>query len=301
VKKMNISYYPGCTLKTTAKNFEKPAIASMENLGHKMIELPRWNCCGTVHSLAIDDLMHQLAPVRTLIRVSESGADKVVTLCAMCYNTLKQTNEIILEDNEKRDRINNFLDEEKDYTGNVSVLHFLELLRDEIGFNEIRDKVKKPLEGLKISPYYGCLLLRPIGIGIDDIEAPRVMEDFIEALGGESVESPFKIECCGSYHTVNNIRPVVERTKMIVDDSISRGANAIIVGCPLCFFNLDSRQREVKARHNEFNFIPIFYFTQILAIALGLDKKVCGFNEHFVDPRPILLDKNLISGGRNKQ
>ena len=257
---MELCYYPGCTLKTTAKNFEMPALASMEELGHKMIELPRWNCCGTVHSLAADDLMHQLAPVRTLIRVLETGTEKVVTLCAMCYNTLKQTNRIMLEEVDKRDRINNFLDEEKDYTGNVTVLHFLEFLRDEVGFEKIKEKVKRPLKGLKLSPYYGCLLLRPEGIGIDDIESPRIMEDLIESLGGETVDSPFKIECCGSYHTVDDIEPVVERTKIIIDDSFDRGADAIVVGCPLCFFNLDYRQKDVKTRYNEFNYKSIFYF-----------------------------------------
>lgn len=298
---MDLCYYPGCTLKTTAKNFETPAIASIENLGHKMIELPRWNCCGTVHSLAADDLMHHLAPVRTLIRVLETGSNKVVTLCAMCFNTLKQTNRIMLEDSDKRDRINNFLDEEKDYIGNVTILHLLEFLRDEVGFDEIKNKVKRPLEGLKLSPYYGCLLLRPEGIGIDDIEAPRVMEDFIEALGGKAAESPFKIECCGSYHTVNNIEPVVERTKMITDAAITRGAEAIVVGCPLCFFNLDYRQRNVKARYKEFNFIPIFYFTQLLAIALGLNENICDFGEHFVDPRPVLLNKNLVIDGEKRE
>ena len=298
---MDLCYYPGCTLKTTAKNFEIPAIASMEKLDHKMVELPRWNCCGTVHSLADDDLMHQLAPVRTLIRVLETGADEVVTLCAMCYNTLKQTNKIMLEDTEKRDRINNFLDEEKDYSGNVSVLHLLEFLRDEVGFDEIKDKVKRPLDGLKLSPYYGCLLLRPEGIGIDDIEAPRVMEDLIEALGGKAVESPFKTECCGSYHTVDNIEPVVERTKMIIDASNTRGAEAIVVGCPLCFFNLDYRQRDVKEKYKEFNSMPVFYFTQLLAIALGLDETICDFAEHFVDPRLVLLNKNLVLGGWNRE
>jgi heterodisulfide reductase subunit B len=266
----------------------------MENMGHKMIELPRWNCCGTVHSLADDDLMHQLAPVRTLIRVLETGEDKVVTLCAMCYNTLKQTNRIILEDIEKRDRINNFLDEEKDYIGNVSVLHLLEFLRDDVGFDKIKDKVKRPLYDLKLSAYYGCLLLRPEGVGIDDIENPKVMEDIIETLGGKAVESPFRAECCGSYHTVDDIEPVVERTKMIIDDSNNRGAEAIVVSCPLCFFNLDYRQKDVKIKYRDFNSIPVFYFTQILAIALGLDETKCNFHEHFVDPRPLLLNKNLI-------
>lgn len=291
---MNICYYPGCTLKTTAKNFETPAIASIKNLGYKMIEMPRWNCCGTVHSLAADDLMHHLAPVRTLIRVLENGTDKVVTLCAMCYNTLKQTNKIMLEDNEKRDRINNFLDEERDYNGNVSVLHILEFLRDEIGFDKIKNKVSRSLDSLKLSSYYGCLLLRPKGIGIDDIEAPRVMEDFITTLGSKAIESPYKIECCGSYHTVDDIKPVIERTKMIIDASSSRGAEAIVVGCPLCFFNLDYRQKNVEMRNRGFKKMPVLYFTQLLAIALGLGEEVCNFDLNYVDPRPLLEEKGLI-------
>ena len=298
---MDLCYYPGCTLKTTAKNFETSALASMEYLGHKMVELPRWNCCGTVHSLATDDLIHHLAPVRTLIRVLDFGTDKVLTLCAMCLNTLKQTNKIMLEDQEKRDRINSFLDDERDYDGNVSVSHVLEFLRDEVGFDEIKRKVKKPLDGLKLSPYYGCLLLRPEGIGIDDMEAPRIMEDLIEALGGEVIESPYRIECCGSYHTVDNIEPVIERTKMIVGDSSARGADAIVVSCPLCFFNLDYRQKDVKARYKGFNSIPIFYFTQLLAIALELDETICDYDGHFVDPRGLLHNRNLISGGPDRE
>jgi len=206
----------------------------------------------------------------------------------------------MLEDADKRDRINNFLDEERDYSGNVSVLHLLEFLRDEVGFDEIKNKVKRPLDGLKLSPYYGCLLLRPEGIGIDDIEAPRVMEDFIEALGGKTVESPFKIECCGSYHTVDDIEPVVERTKMIIDASNTRGAEAIVVGCPLCFFNLDYRQKNVEMKNRGFTRIPVLYFTQLLAIALDLDEAVCGFEEHFVDPRLLLRNRNLIWGGSER-
>ena len=122
---MELCYYPGCTLKTTGKNFETPAMAAMESLGHPMAEVERWNCCGTVHSLAGDDLMHQLAPVRNLIRARDSGALSMVTLCSMCYNTLKQTNTLMRTETEKRDRINGFLDEEKPYGGEVPVVHLL--------------------------------------------------------------------------------------------------------------------------------------------------------------------------------
>ena len=298
---MKLRYYPGCTLKTTAKNFELPALAAMKELGFELVELPRWNCCGTVHSLASDDLMHHLAPVRVLIRVRDTGAESVVTLCAMCYNTLKQANRVLLDNPDKKERINNFLDTEEDYHGDATVLHLLEFLRDELGFDELKEKVTRPLEGLKLAPYYGCLLLRPEGIGIDDPESPRVMEDLTRALGGEAVDSPYKIECCGSYHTVDDVAPVVERTRMIISASASRGADAMVVGCPLCFFNLDYRQKNVVEKYREFSSMPVLYFTQLLALALEVDGDVYHFEDHYIDPRPLLQSKDLLKPETNRK
>lgn len=287
-------YYSGCTLKTTAKNFEEPAIASLEHLGYEIEELPTWNCCGTVHSLAADDLMHHLAPIRTLIKVMDQGHEQVLTLCAMCFNTLKQTNQLILNDPIKKERVNAFLNEENDYEGTVSVVHLLELLRDIIGYEELAKSVVRPLAGLRVSAYYGCLLLRPEGIGIDDAESPSIIEDLIEILGGELVENPLKIECCGSYHTVDDIEPVVERTRAILKRS--GGADVVAVSCPLCFYNLDYRQKEVMSRDSSFKPVPILYISQLLAIALGLDAALCRFDEHFVDPCDVLVEKGLIGG-----
>jgi len=149
---MKISYYPGCTLKNTAKNFEISAIAAARQLGVEFVELPKWNCCGTVYSLTSDDLMHQLAPIRNLLRVEENGFDRVVTLCSMCYNTLKRANLMVNRSPENLKKINDFMYKEKTrYSGKVKVLHFLEILRDEIGLDEIRKHVKKPLKGLKFA------------------------------------------------------------------------------------------------------------------------------------------------------
>jgi len=127
---MNLSYYPGCTLKTKSKNLEDSAIASMAALGIDLVELPRWNCCGTVYSLADDDLVHHLAPIRNLIRAKEEGSNKVVTLCSFCYNIMKRANLLIKNDAEKRNTLNSFMDEEEDYEGEVEVVHLLEILRD---------------------------------------------------------------------------------------------------------------------------------------------------------------------------
>ena len=133
-----ISYYPGCSLKDTAKGFEESAVKVSEDLGVKLTELTRWNCCGTVYSLTDDNLMKQLGPVRNLIRARDEGADALYTLCSMCDNTLKRTNALVKRDSDKLDKINNFMDQENDYEGNVEVRHYLELLRDELGWKTVQ-------------------------------------------------------------------------------------------------------------------------------------------------------------------
>jgi heterodisulfide reductase subunit B len=291
---MKIPYYPGCTLKTTAKNFESSAIASAKQLGIEMEEMPRWNCCGTVYSLASDDLMHQIAPIRNLARVQEAHGDKVVTLCAMCYNTLKQANLLVKKNPDKLNTLNLFMDDMEGYEGNVKTLHPLEIFRDEYGFEKIKEKVKKPLNGLKVVPYYGCLLTRPTEVAIDDAEEPLVLKKFMETLGAEVVNTPYKIECCGSYHTVNNRDVVAMRTYDIITSAAKLGGEAIVLSCPLCEFNLDARQKDVEKSHRGFKGMPVLYFTQLLAIALGLDESVCGFEQHYVDPRPLLKRKGLV-------
>ena len=289
---MEIPYFPGCTLKTAALNFEDSAVASAAALGIELVELPKWYCCGTVYSLASDDLIHQLAPIRTLLRVKEAGDDRVVTLCAMCYNTLKRANQLIREDEEKREKINSFMyEEETDYNGEVKVYHLLQLLRDDIGFEKIREKVRTRLKGLRVAPYYGCLLLRPPEAGLDDPEEPRVLEDLLRSTGAEVVDHPFKTECCGSYNTVDRVDLVADRTREIVGSAIKRGAELLVTSCPLCQFNLDNRQKDVAEAHSDFNGIPVLYFTQLLAVALGLDEKALRFDLNYIDPFPLFEEK----------
>jgi heterodisulfide reductase subunit B len=292
---MKISYYPGCTLKTNAKNFEDSALCSLKQLGVEVEELRRWNCCGTVFSLATDDLMHHLAPIRNLIRVKESKQDRVTTLCAMCYNTLKRANERVKRDREGLEKIHKFMDEEEiSYEGDVQVLHFLELLRDEIKFENISKKATKPLHNLKVSSYYGCLLVRPKEIGIDNLENPTVIDNLMAALGAIPVDFPYKTECCGAYNTVNKPEVVAERTFQIVSSAQKLGAEVIAVSCPLCAFNLDFRQKEAAALYSDLKKLPVLYFTQLLALALGCPEESLRLDLHFVDPRPLLKQKGLL-------
>jgi len=292
---MKIPYYPGCTLKTKAKDLEDSAIAAAKVLDIEMEELPRWNCCGTVYSLASDDLIHQVGSIRNLVRVKEQGANQVVTLCSMCYNTLKRANEFFLADEEKRDRINRYMDEEIDYTGDVAVVHLLEILRDEVGMEKIKAAVKKPLTGLKVSPYYGCMLLRPASIGIDNTERPTVMEELLRALGAKVIDDPYKTECCGAYQTVNRKDVVVTCVHSILTSAQRNGAEVIALSCPLCDFNLDNRQKDILQTYKGFHPMPALYFTQLMAIAFGLDESVCRFELSYNDPRPLLKSKGLIA------
>jgi len=289
-----ILYYPGCTLKSKAKNFEDTTLATAAALGLQFEELPMWNCCGTVYSLAHDDLMHQIAPIRNLVRVRDAGAEEVVTLCSMCYNTLKRANLFLNADELNHRRINNFLDNEIDYNGEVKVFHLLELLENEVGFDEIKYKVTRPLSALKIASYYGCLLVRPPEVGLDDLEHPTILEKVVTELGAQVVDDPLKTECCGSYQTVNQPEFTAKVVYKILNSMRSHGAEMVITSCPLCQFNLDRRQQEISQQQFGFQPIPILYFTQIMAMAFGVEEAALGFDSHYVDPRPLLHKKGIF-------
>lgn len=293
-----VAYYPGCTLKDQALGFEQTAVAVLRELGVELVELARWNCCGTVYSLASDNLMFQLAPVRNLLRVKEEGFDSLVTLCSMCYNALKRANDLVRGDPEKLDKLNLFMDrEELDYTPDVKVYHLLEFMRDVVGFDKVRAALKHPLEGMKLAAYYGCLLTRPETLGFDDLEEPTSIDQLIEAMGAEPVDYPYKVECCGSYETVTVPADVAERTYRIISSAVRAGAQAILTSCPLCFYNLDARQELAKKSHGDLKPLPVLYLTQPLAIALGLDPALCRFENSFVDPKPLFENFSRVACG----
>lgn len=159
--------------------------------------------------------------------------------------------------------------EELNYDGKADVVHILEVLRDDIGFDKVKEKIGGSLEGLKLAPYYGCMLVRPEGIGVDNMENPTVFEDLINLTGAEAVEFPHKTDCCGAYQTVTWPAVVADRTNTIIDSARKSGADALIVSCPLCAFNLDQRQKETKEAYPDFESMPVLYVTEFLWLALG--------------------------------
>ncbi len=289
---MKLAYYPGCTLKTKARNLEDSALAALKALSIEVKELDRWNCCGAVFSLADDDLIHHIAPVRNLIRAQEEGCEGILTLCSQCYNTLARAHNLMIDDEEKRDTINRFMDEEPDYKGEVQVIHYLTYLRDHVGWDALREKVKTPLRDLRVAPFYGCSLLRPDDVAIE--KDPTILEEFLSALGAQTVSLTEARECCGSYQSLANPDAEQQRLGKIFGAVNRSGANAIALSCPMCEYNLGRQQHQLLEQNANLTATPTYYFTQLLAVALGIEAGVCHFDLNGKPAFELLKEKSYI-------
>ena len=262
---MKYSYYPGCTLKNKAKDLDAYARASAKALGFEMEEIEDWQCCGGVYPLGSDEIATKLSSVRALNDAKEKGQD-LITVCSACHHVLKRVNDDMKNVDDIRTRANNYLKLDTPYEGETNVLHYLEVLRDEVGFDEIKKKVVNPLTGKKIGAYYGCLLLRPGKImAFDNPENPIIMEDFIRALGAEPVVYPYRNECCGGNISLKEKEMAQNMCEKIMDSAKCFEADMLITACPLCMYNL---------RKNGTGDLPVYYFTELLAEALGVKEEV---------------------------
>ncbi len=267
---MRYSYYPGCTLKTKAKVFEDTTLQTARALGLEFAEVEEWQCCGALYPLNTEEVFPLLSPVRSLAQARAAGCTKLVTLCAGCYNVFRRTNRTMRSDAEVRGKINGYLEE--DYRGQVDVVHYLEILKNDVGFAELAEKVSRRLEGRKIAPYYGCLLLKPRNeMDFDDVENPTIFEDFLRALGANVVEYPYRTECCGSYLSMANEEVAATAVGRILTSAFKNGAEALVVACPLCKYNLEEYQKGFReAAGSPAAGIPVLYFTELLAEALDV-------------------------------
>ena len=257
---MIYSYYPGCTLKDRAKEMDKYARASAAALGIELREIPEWQCCGAVYPQASDEIASRLSAVRALMNTEEG---KLVTMCSACHHVIKRTNYDWNRDADFRMKATNYMKPEVPYDGSTQVLHFLEVIRDEIGFEELKKKVVNPLTGRKIGAFYGCMVLRPgKELAFDDPENPQIIEDFIRALGAEPVKYPYRNECCGAYVALENKNCAETQVDRALNSAIANGCEELITACPLCMYNLVENATQHK--------LPVRYFTELLAEALGV-------------------------------
>ena len=260
------SYFPGCTLKNKAKDLDAYARVSAEALGFSLEEIPEWQCCGGVYPTAADEVAQKLSSVRALAAARDAGRE-LVTLCSACYNVLKQVNADMQNNEFVSFKANNYLKKDGiEYHGEANVVHFLEVLRDKVGWANVKAAVKNPLAGKKIGAYYGCLLLRPAGVlKFDDPENPQILEDFIKAIGAEPVVYAQRNECCGAYTMFDDKSIPQERAQKILANANDMGAELLVTSCPLCKYNLIKNKGESG--------LDVIYFSELLAEALGVKEK----------------------------
>ncbi len=288
---MKIPYYPGCTLNTVASGFDHSAKQCASALGFELDELSQWNCCGASFPLTPDNLMGLAAPAKVLHNAAKQG-DVVTTLCSFCYNVLKRTDKA-LDDQEKREVVFDFIEEE--YQKKVEVKHFIEIIKENVGFDKVKEKVVNKLTGMKVSNYYGCMLLRPSDeVGIDDPESPMIFEELLKSLGCDVIDFPNKINCCGAHLSVSEVDVVEKMSGSILLSAQERGAEVVVTSCPLCLYNLEKGQTGAAKENPSYKVMPILYFTQILGLALGQDVDTLEFDRNSHDPRPFLKEKGLI-------
>ena len=261
---MKYSYYPGCTLKTKAKELNDYAIASAKALGIEMEEIEDLQCCGGVYSTATDEIANKLSSVRALAQARDKGQD-LLTLCSACHNVIKRVNNDMRNNEDFRTRANNYMAPDMEYNGEANVIHYLEMLRDVVGFDNLKKAVVNPLKGKKIAAYYGCLLLRPGKVmEFDDPENPKIMEDFIKAIGATPVIFSQRNECCGGYISLKEKEMAGQMVDTILDSAEYNGADELVTACPLCQYNLNHNAGHAHTP-------KVKYFTEILAEALGVE------------------------------
>lgn len=282
---MKIGYFPGCSLQGTARDFGESVRAVAEALGVELEEVRDWSCCGSTSAHATNHRLSLALPARTLALAEEQGLERVFAPCAACYSRLASAGRALRDDAKLRSEISGVI--ERPLTAQVGVLSILDWLRELAP--DIERKRSVPLGELSVACYYGCLLVRPPGLGsTDDPEMPTSMETIVRAAGAKPVSWRMALECCGGGFSVSRIGTVVRLGRAILTDAKGAGASMMAVGCPMCHSNLDFRQHVIAERESGIGELPVLYLTQLVGLALGIEPRRLGLQRHFVSPRPIL-------------
>ncbi len=285
-----VAYYSGCSLHSTAAEYNASARAVAEALGVRLIEPKGWVCCGATAAHKTNPDLALRLPMRNLALIEQSGFDTVAMPCAACFNVHKTALHKIRTQPERRAWAEADLDYA--YQDRVRVVSMNDLIFKRVGTGALAEKVRRPLEGLRVVCYYGCLLTRPSEVTeAAHPENPTDMDNIIKALGAEVLDWPDKTHCCGAAHALGKIDIVLDLSHALIDSARAVGADVIALACPMCHSNLDGRQFQMQGLEGT---IPVLYFTQLMALALGLDPGVAMLNKHLVDPRPLLREKGII-------
>jgi len=282
------TYFPGCSASHGgAKAYDQSVQAVAKALDVELIELDDWNCCGSTPYTSVDELASLCSSARNLALAEKRGFD-IVTPCSACYVILNRTNSSLKQYPDLKAKVDEALAAgDLEYRGTTEARHLLDILVNDIGYDEIASKVQRSLAGLKVAPYYGCQIVRP-GPGFDHPEFPQTLDHLVESLGAEAVPFPLKARCCGGSLIISEENLALELIYKLLDNAISNGAQCIVTVCPLCQTNLDVYQSRVNKKFKTNFNIPILFFTQLMGVAFGIDGKTLGLEKCIIPAEKIL-------------
>lgn len=282
---MNYSYYPGCSLESTACEFNASVVAIFKTLDVGLHELEDWNCCGASSAHSTNQNLALALPTRNLAIAQKAGMD-VVMPCAACFNRHKVADHTLRNDPGKRAMLEDMVG--FTYAGDIAVLTLLEVIGNQIGLDKLKSLVKKPLTGLKAVSYYGCLLVRPPEITqFENPDNPQIMDRILEALGAEPRAWSYSTDCCGGGLSLTKPTAAARMVGKLADRAQEAGAQAIVTSCPLCQINLEMRQSSGKTK------MPIFFFTELIGLAFGLEQAKGWMSKHLISPITLLKELNI--------
>ncbi len=277
---MKLGFYPGCSLEGASREYNESVMAVAEKLGIELVSIPDWNCCGATAAHNLDKELSLSLPARNLALAEEAGLTELVVPCAACYSRFSTTQHELLHDEKLHKKINEIIG--KDYKGNLRILNVIQFIEEFI-IDKLDANIKFEFDK-KVACYYGCLLVRPNKVlNFDRTEDPQTMDVVMKKLGADAIDWAYKTECCGAGFSVSFTEAVGRLSGKIVEDADHRGAEALIVACPMCHSNLDMRRPEINKYNGKKLNIPVLYITQAIGIALGIDNKKLGLQRHFVD------------------
>jgi len=274
---MKYAYFPGCSLKGLGRAYEESLLPVMKYIGMELEELPDWNCCGATAYMAVDEVKACVLAARNLALAEKSGSQQVLAPCAACYLVLNKTKHYFHDFPVMKQKMDAALAAVNlHYSGDTPVRHPLDVLLNDVGIEAIKQKVNRPLKGLKVAPYYGCQIVRPYAT-FDDQDNPTSMDRLLEALGATVVRYPLKTKCCGGSLTGTLPEAGIRLVYILHNEAKRRGADCIATVCPLCQFNLDGYHSQVTSQYGSV-LVPAVYFTQLMGLAFGLPEDKLGLS-----------------------
>ena len=287
---MKYAFYPGCSSHSTEKEYEESAKAICEVLGIDLVEVPDWNCCGSIDAVYSFKPLYSIAFAARNLAITEKMQMDMVTPCSACYYTLKRINKLLREDAGLKRNVNEALAEVGyKYTGSVKVLHLAEILLSDKVLPKIKEKVKIQLTNLNVASYYGCYLVRPPEIcHFDDPDHPTRLDNLVETLGASKVDYYGKTRCCGASLGITEEEIVLKMSKDILVSAKNSGATCLITACPLCHLNLDARQKDIESHFDIKIDLPVLHFTQLIGLAFGIEPKQLGLQRNCVSTKKFL-------------